>query len=601
MDLKNSQSARFWIIVSAVVSIAATLPLIWPFFCQPVAVDDRFYVDANRQICQGGVIVSFLLLLLVAAISVIFRGKVNRFQDIAVETLPQALPRLMRPAFVASVFAMIVIAIFGVYLFQFTFSAEAALLSADQDVTNVSTAIAHTSFGDLLPSPYVNAGSSRSFLAHHFSPTLFLYVPAFKMAMAVSQTVDHNFYNSMLAVTILSGIGLWLYYGYRMLGDMRILLPLVLIPILHNFLLFRQILSFHFETLSLPLLALLLLSIRLHGRTNLPLRAEWLRRSYLLIAVLYLGIKEDMGIYLGIFAGVYFLFEVIEEARKANQSFLNTVIDVVRRSLYFRLGLLAVVWLLFAMLARQLIAGDGAMDWQSYWDVASFKAKYPQFRKTPYTYLWVVLSTGIWIFFSLRSLLIVGAILMFHIVSGMPWHALLESHYSYTVLPFLYLGSIRGALNLLNLAKKGKMSQATLLVLLFAGAGVADYSLRRDGNHPYSMFQKHRGYDQIRESLPLIEDDACVQSSFHLSALVPLRARPIPFTFYEKSPYRKTMPGAAQLHLYNPSEAECKSVYRLWFGSASGVIQDENDRYGKVIAIEPGLFLLWKMNDSTGR
>lgn len=298
--------------VAALAALALALPSIGALLCEKTVMNANFLIGADRPLCQGGVIGSIVLLVMALAF-VLWQWKANggeterEIEKVADSEKANAFRRFTAsPDRVALWMSVASIGIFGLYLFLFTVSVDRALLSADQDVTNVSTAIAKTTITDILPSPYVAAGSSRSFLAHHFSPSLLLYVPFYKMAMILSTDVNHNFYNIMLFVTLLAGFFLWLYYAYRSLPTLRWLLPVAMIPILHSFLLYRQILSFHFEVLSIPLMALLLLSLRLHGREDIPRRAVWLRQSWPLIAMLFAGIKEDMGVYLGLFAGVFF-------------------------------------------------------------------------------------------------------------------------------------------------------------------------------------------------------------------------------------------------------------------------------------------------------
>lgn len=586
--------------VAALAALALALPSIGALLCEKTVMDANFLIGADRPLCQGGVIGSIVLLVM-ALTFVLWQWKANggeterEIERVADSEKANAFRRFTAsPDRVALWMSVASIGIFGLYLFLFTVSVDRALLSADQDVTNVSTAIAKTTMTDILPSPYVAAGSSRSFLAHHFSPSLLLYVPFYKMAMILSTDVNHNFYNIMLFVTLLAGFFLWLYYAYRSLPTLRWLLPVAMIPILHSFLLYRQILSFHFEVLSIPLMALLLLSLRLHGREDIPQRAAWLRQSWPLIAMLFAGIKEDMGVYLGLFAGVFFFFEIIDKWKKEKRSIFRVFIERMKHSVYFRLGLLAVAWTVVAMIGRLWIAGDGAPGWESYWNVQQYAERYPQFRKTPYTYIWILLSSGIWIFFSLRSTVLVLLVLSLHMISGMPWHALLESHYSYTILPFIFAGSIRGLANIARLAEERRFTVRPALLLVFIGALVADYALLRDRNHPYSLFAKHQAFDAIDETVKLIPADACVQSSFHVSALVPLRARPIPFTFYEGSPFEKSMPGGVRLHLYDRESGECNELYRLFYGTLTGELKAEMDREGTILTETPGVILLWR-------
>lgn len=590
-------SRRF---VMALAALALALPSIGALLCEKTVIDANFLIGADRPLCQGGVVGSIVLLVMALAI-VLWHWKASggatdrEIERVADSNRASAFGGFpARSDRVALWMTVASIGIFGLYLFLFTISADRALLSADQDVTNVSTAIAKTTITDILPSPYVAAGSSRSFLAHHFSPSLLLYVPFYKMAMMISTDVNHNFYNIMLFITLLAGIFLWLYYAYRSLPTLCSLLPVVMIPILHSLLLYRLILSFHFEVLSIPLMALLLLSLRLNGREDIPRRAVWLRQSWPLSAMLYAGIKEDMGVYLGLFAGIFFFFEIIDEHKKEKRSIVRVFIERMKHSVYFRLGLLAFAWTIVAMIGRLWIAGDGAPDWESYWNVQQYAERYPQFRKTPYTYIWILLSSGIWIFFSLRSTVLVLVILSLHVISGMPWHALLESHYSYTILPFIFAGSIRGLANIARLAKERRLTVRPALLFVFIGAIVADYALLRDRNHPYSPFARHPAYDAIDEMVKLIPADACVQSSFHVSALVPLRARPIPFTFYEGSPFEKSLPGGVRLHLYDRGSGECKELYRLFYGTLTGELKAEMDREGTILAETQGVILLWR-------
>ena len=592
--MKANQNIRnknmlLWVLMFSAVAFVS--PFVFAIICPPTVLTDDFIIPADRIRCQfgilGSLLIQFVLLFLIL-------WRVKQDQVLAINQ------------FVATKmigwFAILSVAVFSLYLFLFTFSAEWSLFSADQDVTNVSTAINGTELTDILPTPYVASGSSRSFLAHHFSPSILIFLPVYKVA-SFFESANYNTYNIALALTLMSGLLLWYYYLYRSLSLFHLLLPLSLVPLAHSFLFFRQIVSFHFEVLTLPLMALLLLSIRLKDRTDLAKPADWLRRSWPIIVILYLGIKEDVGVYLGIFAGIQFLFEFKDWRRVEligsvkRRLHFSLIAKFVSQSIYFRIGIISVLWVGFAMIARVWLAGDQATDWQSYWNVESYLEAYPQFRKTPHTYFWILLSSGVWIFFSLRSTFVVAVILMFHVVSGMPWHALLESHYSYTVLPFFMAGSIRGLSNIERSIISGRFNFRTGIFLFFLGTLITDYSLLREKNQPFPLFRQNPLYESIHDMMKLVPAGACVQSSFHLSALVPLRARPIPLGYYEGSPYNNTMPKSEFLSNYNRKTGECKELYRfLYTEPMSAELKKEIENDGKIIADADDKIFLWRWN-----
>lgn len=580
------------ILVPLLLGLAAAAPFLYALQLTPFSLTPDFWIPAERPTARAGALISMGLVFLSAVLVVGMRNPEARLLG----------QRARGATFLGLLFGLTV---FGLYLFTFTFSAHGAFFSADQDVTNVSTALARTTVSDLLPSPYVAAGSSRSFLAHHFSPSLLLFLPAYRLGSLFD--LDHNLYDIVLACTILCGLGLWLYYGFRVSGDQTLFLPLLLVPFSHSFLLLRQVVSFHFEVLAIPLLALLLLSLRLNQRRDVPARARWLARLWPLFACLYLGIKEDMGAYLAFFAGVFLLGDWVDAMiaqRKDGrlgrfQPFLRnarvglqSLLSVLRQSLYARLLVLSIIWLVVAVSMRLWIAGEGAPGWESYWN----PAHYPPFRKTPYAYGLILISSGLWIFFSARSLTVVLGVLVLHIVSGMPWHALLESHYSYTLLPFVFAGSVRGLANLYRRLQEGKISWSLLVVLVFGGAMVADYALAREKNQPFGLMMRHPGYTAVEAALKSVPAGACVQSSFHLSALVPLRARPLPFTFYEGSPWEKILPRGCEIAQFRPTlmARECQGLYRLLPGHPGGCLGEEMGRFGDYVYDGEGA-LLWKL------
>lgn len=580
-----------FLLVPLLLGLSAAAPFLYALQLAPFSLTPDFWIPAERPLARPGVLLSLSLLGLAGLL--VFRMRPSD------GLLAGGIARGV------SVVALVSgVAVFAIYLLLFTVSAHRALFSADQDVTNVSTAIARTTLHDLLPSPYVAAGSSRSFLAHHFSPSLLLFVPAYRLLGSFG--FDHNLYDFLLAFVILSGLVLWLYYGYRVLRHQPVWLALLIVPFAHSFLLMRQVVSFHFEVLTLPVFALLLLSLRLQGRHGLPVRARWLARMWPVMACLYLGIKEDMGAYLAAYAGVFLLAEWMEDLRARSgegqrgdravrrevELAVRSAWSVVRRSVYARLLILAVLWTIGAVTMRLLIAGEGAPGWESYWNASH----YPPFRKTPYSYALVLVSSGLWLFFSARSLLVVVAVLLLHMMSGMPWHALLESHYSYTLLPFIFAGSVRGMSNLLAWQEEGRVSWSWFVVLLFGGAMVADYAMLREKNHPFGMLSPHPAHSGLEEALKAVPAGACVQSSFHISALVPLRARPLPFTYYEGSPWERLLPRGCQLSRFDldAMSGECHGLYRLLPGPPGGCLAEEMKRYGDVVWVGEGV-LLWRL------
>ena len=385
-----------------------------------------------------------------------------------------------------------------------TFLLRGSLYPGDFDYTLVSDGINRTAKGEgILPTPYVATGTGTSFLGHHFSPFLILLAPLYKIALIVPGT-DHTLYAFILWAALATGLLLWIHASGLFLK--RFQTRLIVAGILSSAVpLWRAFYSLHFESLAFPLSALWLLT---------GVRKQRIR--FALVSLLLASIKEDMAIYMILALAAEALHQLVQKNKK--DLFRFTIPTISGLALYF----------VFARWMMLHLSGGEGPDWSSYFregNIAPWKTLeglHEFLLSFAYLPLVALLRTGTgWI-----------PIVMIHGWSGHPWHQSFYGHYGYTILPFLFYGTIRGALLLDRFLKRNSIPPAILVV----GLGLSLYGASRDRQIPGPLPLYDSRIQDLQELVERIPSHSCVQTQFHFSPLVPLVSSPYPLHIPMKNP-----------------------------------------------------------------
>nr|WP_322113482.1 DUF2079 domain-containing protein [Leptospira soteropolitanensis] len=333
---------------------------------------------------------------------------------------------------------------------QLTKSLAGAFLFQDADYIGISDILLSLSEGDGFTSGYYSESGKGSYLHHHFAPGLFVLTPFISwipdrwgLAIAV-------FFVYQLATI------LWLLWAYQISKNNfkdRVSKFLIFWVLLTNQLyLYRIGSSYHFEVLVL-LFGLFFFYIweQRCKIQNVRTHVSWFYYSILtFVTILYLSLKEDIGIYLLLF----FLPITLERLYKlwVNRTIQGQTIDepsyniqdLFSYRLFFLILSITILWLGFVFIIYPMSSGNkGAFSWtqiltQEYH--SAFK-QVTGIRKSIQIFLELITSGGLGIFQMLPEVIGVGLIYATHIFSSRPWHHEVYTYYSYSLVPMiLYTG-----------------------------------------------------------------------------------------------------------------------------------------------------------------
>lgn len=434
-----------------------------------------------------------------------------------------------------------------IYLWQYSGLAYASLFLGDQDFTNISVALNTTARGDgLLFTPYLSTGPSGSYLGHHFSPALLLYVPVYWLVdffsgAGLMDRPTHFVYAVVLWSTLALGLALW---GRLFQKEIRSTFGAVLVMALlcGAYPLWRLALSFHYELPVLPLSALFFLSLGSRRQQPTGQTSLWFYVSLLL----WLSVKEDIALYLILF-GAYLCAHRGESPHSSTTLHLARGLTVI---------VVATTWVALALWGMDTIGGSERVDW-----IAAWREPDAPVERSVRPGLLLLLATGGLALLNLRLFaLVLLPILTFHLLSRQIWHHSFLGHYSYAVLPFLFFATLRGwqrleAIRETVLANnvRGFAAAAGLVVLGCSFAAAAG-----DRYMPMPAPAPDADRAQIAQLLRIPKSGDCVQTQWHFSAHAPLDLRVYPLIAPENNPARESMPGPhsfAEFH-FGPYESE---------------------------------------------
>ncbi|MBX7059409.1 MAG: DUF2079 domain-containing protein [Leptospirales bacterium] len=449
-----------------------------------------------------------------------------------------------------------VIAPLVLYIAWFSWRAYAAHFVGDYDFTSISEALNRSAaLQGLLPTSFLATGNSSSYLAHHFSPGLLLLTPCYLAARMLDASAPewlrlwqatHLAYALALLFVLGAGLLLWRRLALHWLATSRNA-NLFALSLSACWMLQRQALSFHFELLSFPLSAALFLSLQARCRA-LARGAAGIRSArraailYFSTLLLLLALKEDMGVYLSLWAVFLFLRR---DAGASN--------SIAAATLLLSLG-----WHLLARLAiMPMLQGPHTLDWSGYWDARLWPGE-SDYSAAALAFF----ALGFAPFFSLRAALtIVVPLLLLHAASHQPWHHRFFGHYSYDVLPFLAFAALSG------LARLREHEVIFRRPLLYAGGlanlGFCLLAAAADRYTPLPPPPVAANYQAVEAMLRPLQSGDCLQTQFPFSAHAPLAARVYPLVIPRENPAFAQLPQLEGQAVSERYARECRRYFLL--------------------------------------
>ena len=454
--------------MNAILCVVGSIPFFWAAF----APGSFEFVRDSGRIIQLSIVV---LLVILAWI---------RHRD----------PESTLPAFLESKhWHLLLIVASSLHLLVFTESARTSLYFQDQDITNISSAIANTATGHgLLPTAFLQTGKAGSYLGHHFAPALLFFAPIYA---AFPQT-DHSIYPRILWIVFTMGAWIWMKIVHKSLPENK--QGIVLFLIFSAFPVQRVEQSFHNEILVILFSGIAFLGLV----TN---RKFWFWCGM----ILWMTVKEDMAVYTGLLGAITFVWP---------HPHLNRREGAI-------LSVCSLVWLIGSRMAQSHFGGGEGPAWSMF-----FNADWPAQSLQPVTAKWkaTVLVLGAFGFLAFRRIryaALIVPIMMVHLVSQHPWHSTYYGHYAYSVLPFLMLTATEAA----------KETRLTWLLVL---ATAACYINAGDRETPSPPFKADPAYESLREKAQSLPADVCIHAEKHLSALVRVSVLVFPLEPYPGNPHR---------------------------------------------------------------
>lgn len=355
------------------------------------------------------------------------------------------LPYLL---FISSLFFLITS---SYHVFHLSKSLADVYLFQDADYIGITDILLSISRGEGFTSSYYSESGEGSYLHHHFAPGMavlspFVYLIPNRWGLAAGIFFVYQL-----------GTILWLLWAYQITTKNskesvnKFLVFWVLVT--NQLYLYRIGTSFHFEVLVL-VFGIFFFYIWEKGKKiqNAQSLQSWFYYSILSIAtILYLTVKEDIGIYLLLFFIptvlnlLYNLSKKIKNSPKANPFFIFLSQEKsTNLSLTIVLSI-TFIWLCFIFFFYPKF-GDSSesISWtqtltQEYHPV--FK-QVNGFQKSLQFFLELTISGGLGIFQMLSEVMGIGLIYTTHLFSSRPWHHEVYTYYCYSLIPFILYSGI---------------------------------------------------------------------------------------------------------------------------------------------------------------
>lgn len=389
---------------------------------------------------------------------------------------------------------------------QYLWHARAALFLADQDITNISSAIANTARGQgLLQTAYVQTGDSGSYLGHHFAPALLLFAPFYFLFPGA----DHSLYPFLICLTLGAGLLVWTLVFRDRMKTSADLWPLFL-PALLSVPVFRLSQSFHNEVFVILFAGAAVLGL---GRGK-----PWLFLSGILLWAL---VKEDTAAYAGLFC--FFAAWIVPRND-----------PTAPRKLALTGLLVAVAAGIAGRMIQTALAGSSGPDWSSF-----MRPGWPDggqsFAGARISALMLVLgSFGFLPILRLRyATLVIVPVAILHAASYHPWHATYYGHYAYSILPLLMAGTAEAARKV-----EGWTWRRSFALLVCALALYTNASDKKTPGAPMAADNEFASAVAAARRIEALPPSACIHAQSHLSPVLPAGRTVLPLFAPPGNPHR---------------------------------------------------------------
>lgn len=392
--------------------------------------------------------------------------------------------------------SLIIILAYSIHLILLQQNHRDTFFLTENDFTNMSEVLNETSKGNFFRDHFHGNPETSNYLAHHFSPGIIVLIP---FLFFHTTRIGYSYGLVFFAVCSLL---LWRKLILNKCKKNSVQYFFILLLISNPFI-YHLLTSYHFE--SLFLFSFLWLQYAILQKKRLQEIAAF---------ILSISLKEDISIYM-ILLGISFLLQ-----KDWKRGFVYIFISV----LYF--------FVIIPLLKSQLDS-SASENWFSLWSnlgntpleillspIQNPESILEQIQQNGKIGFDLANSTS-WLFL-LFTPYIPGIVSIFfiHILSNRIWYNQFFHYYSYTITPFLLVGSILGFTNLIH---KHKLALHYIPILCL----VLIFQFSQDTLFPL----KYKGLDSeriliIEEAVKLIPPGETIQAGFDLGIFIP-RKNPI--------------------------------------------------------------------------
>ncbi|TGL44941.1 DUF2079 domain-containing protein [Leptospira perdikensis] len=336
------------------------------------------------------------------------------------------------------------------HAFHLTKEIANTFLFHDADYIGLSDILLSIANGQGFSTAYYSESGQGSYLSHHFAPGMAVLSPFIglipnRWGLAIG-----------IFATYQLGTILWILWAYRITiknpkkFGVKFLVFWILIT--NQLYLYRIGSSFHFEALVIVFGFFFFYIWEQRKKIpNVQVHFFWIYYTILSLAtILYLSIKEDIGIYLLLFFLPTVLITLYKHWKKIwNPEAPNTLNSFSAeeknylRSLILILSIVS-LWLGFVFFIYPIFGDKSeSITWTNVL-TQGYHSAFKQvtgFQKSIQIFLELIVSGGLGIFQMLAEIMGIGLIYVTHLLSTRPWHHEVYTYYSYSLAPFiLYAG-----------------------------------------------------------------------------------------------------------------------------------------------------------------
>ncbi|MCB1193957.1 MAG: DUF2079 domain-containing protein [Leptospiraceae bacterium] len=363
----------------------------------------------------------------------------------------------------------------------------------DNDFVSMAEVLNNTIRGNLFKTNYHGNTETANYLAHHFSPSLLLLAPFMYLSeYRLGYGYGMLFFNLLSIVTFSKLIWIKGFCGKSY--------EYILIFFVLNLYVYRLFQAYHFESLFLAFVLILMLSIEKRNKA-----------LFLIVYIITLLLKEDTSIYLALL-GLYYVF-----TRRTKIGLILFLVSIV----YF----FYIVPHLMSI-PEQSAKINWLADWKHLGDSYITIAKNVFLSPLDITHAFISKKDTLWelcLGFSFLFLfyppifIILLPIFSLHFLSERMWYNTFYNYYVYPILPFLVYASIY---SLEKLKTNFFIRNNFHLVILFLLC-ISTYRGSLDVLYPFKTFPiDQERVQNVRLAVNQIPKGASVSAQFDLSGFI---------------------------------------------------------------------------------